>query len=193
MWTQKEVKGNECEQNSTIFHNPTHVHVEILTKKSMMKKNIIKVRAFYGISWVCCGLIAGHCGYLTGWNIWNYMIYIYIYVFFLFGCGMLWVYYASIVMPHGKFFWFCKLWIYWIFYDDIIRYSLTVDSLRNLYFEKDCLRITGCSIIMGKNLWAFILGSFFDVERIENCTATFAMCYRWRRWRLSHWQEQGCG
>jgi hypothetical protein len=51
MWTQKEVKGNECEQNSTIFHNPTHVHVEILTKKSMMKKkNIIKVRAFYGIS-----------------------------------------------------------------------------------------------------------------------------------------------
>ena len=38
MWTQKEVKGNECEQNSTIFHNPTHVHVEILTKKSMMKK-----------------------------------------------------------------------------------------------------------------------------------------------------------
>ena len=77
---------------------------------------------------------------------------LYIYVFFLFGCGMLWVYYASIVMPHGKFFWFCKLWLYWIFYDDIIRYSLAVDSLRNLYFEKDCLRITGCSIIMDKNL-----------------------------------------
>ena len=98
-----------------------------------------------------------------------YDLYIYIYVFFLFGCGMLWVYYASIVMPHGKFFWFCKLWLYWIFYDDIIRYSLAVDSLRNLYFEKDCLRITGCSIIMDKNLWAFILGSFFR---------------RWTHWKL---------
>lgn len=48
--TKKEVKGNECEQNSTIFHNPTHVYVEILTKKSTMTKHIIKVRAFYGIS-----------------------------------------------------------------------------------------------------------------------------------------------
>lgn len=56
-----------------------------------------------------------------------------LYVIFLFGCGMLWVYYASIVMPHGKFFWFYKLWI---FYGDKIRYSLTVDSLRKRYFEK---------------------------------------------------------